>query len=150
MATELLIRQSIEAAAPADILWKILTNFRIHSPLHVRLQRRKRMESRLTAALAWRSRWHALRQGQHRFDRSAPRPGLDGFDPNSTMADIPANYLTMTYKLTPLSERVTQLEITQGDFSKVENGQKRYQDSLGGFEILETIKMLAEQQAHSF
>ena len=55
----------------------------------------------------------------------------------------------MTYTLTRLGDRSTKLEITQGDFSKVENGQKRYQDSLGGSEILEKIKLLAEQQAHS-
>jgi hypothetical protein len=51
----------------------------------------------------------------------------------------------MTYSLKERNDRVSALEITQGDFSKVENGQKRYEDSSsGGDSILPEIKKLAE------
>ena len=38
------------------------------------------------------------------------------FDPNSTMEDIPENYLHVTYELTE-GNGVTSLTVTQGDYS---------------------------------
>jgi uncharacterized protein YndB with AHSA1/START domain len=146
---ELLIRQSIEAAAPADILWKILTNSEFIRQYMFGCNAESGWKP--GSPLLWRGAVDGTLYVKGNIVSIDPPRSLiyTVFDPNSTMADIPANYLTMTYKLTPLTERVTQLEITQGDFSKVENGQKRYQDSLDGSEILETIKTLAEQQAYS-
>jgi uncharacterized protein YndB with AHSA1/START domain len=68
-------------------------------------------------------------------------------DPNSAIADIPSNYLTLTYDLKERKGDGSVLHITQGDFAKVENGQNRYKDSLGGGDsILVGIKKLAEAQ----
>lgn len=70
------------------------------------------------------------------------------FDPNSDTPDIPENYLTVTYRLEP-REGQTELFVTQGDFSKVADGAKRYQDANNQGEgwnpVLLQVKQLAEQ-----
>jgi uncharacterized protein YndB with AHSA1/START domain len=67
------------------------------------------------------------------------------FDPNSQYTDVPSNYLIMTCDLKPLSPCATHLEFTQGDFSKVQDGENRYQHSNNGdLSILNKIKSLAE------
>ena len=69
------------------------------------------------------------------------------FDPNNTaIEDIPENYLTVTYSLTD-NEGKTNLNVTQGDYAKVADGQKRYDEAMnaGGWEsILAEIKKLVE------
>ncbi len=69
-------------------------------------------------------------------------------DPNNTeVPDIPENYLTVTYELKEENGK-TVLTVSQGDYSKVANGEKRYDDTIegGGWtSILEAIKMLLEE-----
>jgi uncharacterized protein YndB with AHSA1/START domain len=69
-------------------------------------------------------------------------------DPNNTdIEDIPENYLTVTYDLNEENGQ-TILTVTQGDYSKVADGEKRYEDSYNNGEgwnpILVEIKKLAE------
>jgi uncharacterized protein YndB with AHSA1/START domain len=70
-------------------------------------------------------------------------------DPNSTIKDIPENYLTVTYVLKEENGHVT-LTVTQGDYATVADGDKRYQDSYNGGEgwnpILVAIKELVEKE----
>lgn len=54
------------------------------------------------------------------------------FDPNSTMEDLPVNYVNMSYEL-ELVEKGTKLTIIQGDFSAAENGAQRYEESKKGW-----------------
>jgi hypothetical protein len=69
------------------------------------------------------------------------------FDPNSAIADTPSNYLTVSYLLSKRGDHGSLLEITQGDFASVENGQKRYEDSNDGDNsMLVTIRKLAETE----
>lgn len=69
------------------------------------------------------------------------------FDPNSTLEDIPQNYVTVTYTLTPKGSQ-TLLEVTQGDFAHVADGERRYKetynDGQGWTPILVEIKKLVE------
>lgn len=67
-------------------------------------------------------------------------------DPNSDIEDIPANYLTVTYELKSSGSQ-TELHVSQGDYSKVAQGQKRYEDTKnGGWDmILSKIKEIVEQ-----
>jgi len=71
------------------------------------------------------------------------------FDPNSTIEDKPENYLTVTYFLEEQNGKTT-LTVTQGDYSKVEDGERRYTESYNNGEgwnpILVEIKKLVEQQ----
>lgn len=67
-------------------------------------------------------------------------------DPNSGIADIPENYLTVTYELKE-EKGETQLTATQGDYSIVGDGEKRFRETLdgGGWQpILVEIKKLVE------
>lgn len=69
-------------------------------------------------------------------------------DPHSTIEDIPENYLTVTYDLKKENDH-TVLTVTQGDYSTVADGEKRYQDSYNNGEgwnpILIAIKELVER-----
>src|SRR5690606_21685932 len=49
------------------------------------------------------------------------------FDPHGTIPNILENYLTVTYNLENAKKQTT-LTVNQGDFSKVANGEKRYQE----------------------
>ncbi|HEY5462034.1 MAG TPA: SRPBCC domain-containing protein [Hanamia sp.] len=67
-------------------------------------------------------------------------------DPNSGIADIPANYLTVTYDLKEENGQ-TELTATQGDYSTVGDGEKRFRETLdgGGWNpILIQIKKMLE------
>lgn len=69
------------------------------------------------------------------------------FDPNSTMPDIPENYLSVTYDLNSENGN-TILTVTQGDYSKVAEGQRRYEQAYDNGEgwnpILNAIKKMIE------
>jgi uncharacterized protein YndB with AHSA1/START domain len=69
------------------------------------------------------------------------------FDPTSTMDDIAENYLTVTYDLS-LEHGHTVLVVTQGDYTKVANGDRRYEEAYNNGEgwdpILLEIKKILE------
>jgi uncharacterized protein YndB with AHSA1/START domain len=72
--------------------------------------------------------------------------GYSVFDPHASYADILENYTTVTCRLTKAGEQI-RLEINQGDFSKVAEGQKRYDESMAGGgwrSILDQIKVICE------
>lgn len=68
-------------------------------------------------------------------------------DPHSNIDDISENYLQVTYELIPHGNQ-TLLQVTQGDYSTVAEGERRYRDSYNGGEgwnlILREIKKLVE------
>lgn len=68
-------------------------------------------------------------------------------DPNATMADIPENYLNVTYELKEQSGH-TNLTIFQDGFEEAADGEKRYTDVQNNGEgwnpILVEIKKLVE------
>lgn len=69
------------------------------------------------------------------------------FDPNSSMEDIPENYLTVTYTLKEENDQ-TILTVTQGDYNEVGEGERRYKESYNNGEgwnpILMEIKKILE------
>ena len=68
-------------------------------------------------------------------------------DPNGTIENIPANYLHVTYTLAQENGH-TNLSVCMGDYTKVAEGEKRYNDSIAGggwVVILEAIKKVVEQ-----
>ena len=67
------------------------------------------------------------------------------FDPNMGIADVPSNYLTVTYELSHHDGQTT-LKLSQGDFAKVEQGEKRFNDAGEGWNpLLTKIKELVEK-----
>lgn len=69
------------------------------------------------------------------------------FDPNSSMMDVPENYLTVKYELIE-AEDMTQLLVSQGDYNLVAEGERRFQEAFNHGEgwnpILVQIKTLVE------
>jgi uncharacterized protein YndB with AHSA1/START domain len=68
-------------------------------------------------------------------------------DPNSGIADIPENYLHVTYALSP-TDGGTELTVTQDGYEHAEKGKERYDDAVkaGGWSsILAVIKDLLEK-----
>lgn len=68
-------------------------------------------------------------------------------DPNSAIEDIPENYLTVTYSLAEENGE-TIFTVTQGDYNKVADGERRYLEAYNNGEgwnpILTEIKKVAE------
>ena len=68
-------------------------------------------------------------------------------DPNAAIEDVSENYLTVTYSLAGENGQ-TILNVTQGDYSKVAEGERRYIEAYNGGEgwnpILVEIKKLVE------
>ena len=145
---ELIIRKSVEVAAPIETLWKVLTDSEF-IPQYM---------FGCIAETDWKPGspllWKGAADGKlyvkgdvvsvdppHRLEYTI-------FDPNSTVPDIPENYLTMTYELQEKSDGASALEIVQGDYAKVADGQRRYEHSLEGDDfVLIGIKKLAESAA---
>jgi len=68
------------------------------------------------------------------------------FDPNSELPDVPANYTKVTYKLTG-DHGKTKLSVTDGDFAKVGDGEKRFNESQSGWHmVLNKLKEEVEKQ----
>lgn len=66
------------------------------------------------------------------------------FNPHMGHADVPENYLTGEYQLSH-SDGVTTINIVQGDFAKVDDGQKRYTEAQGAWDFaLQKLKALLE------
>ena len=66
------------------------------------------------------------------------------FDPDSEEKVDPENFLSVTMKLVPEGDK-TLLKVAQGEFSKVSNAQKRYEETLIGWEYaLSGLKNLLE------
>jgi uncharacterized protein YndB with AHSA1/START domain len=146
--TELLIRKSIAIDTPAEILWKVLTDNEF-IPKYM-FSCFAESDWKPGSPLLWKGTGdHKLYvKGQVVSFEPHHRLVYTVFDPNSTLADRPSNYLTMTYELKDLGKEGTLLEITQGDFAQVEDGERRYQHTIAcGDSMLEQIKELAEAQS---
>jgi uncharacterized protein YndB with AHSA1/START domain len=68
------------------------------------------------------------------------------FDLNEKYSDVPSNYVQATYELTPKLGK-TVLSVTQGDYSRVEDGLKRFTDADGSWnKALNALKTLVEKK----
>jgi uncharacterized protein YndB with AHSA1/START domain len=145
---ELLIRKNIEVDAPVETLWKILTDSEFIRQYMFGCN--AETDWKPGSPLLWRGAADGKLYVKGNIVSIDPphRLAYTIFDPNSTIADIPANYLTMTYSLKK-NGAGSVLEITQGDFSTVADGENRYQHSLDGDDtVLNGIKKIAEAESH--
>lgn len=62
------------------------------------------------------------------------------------LADVPANYVPVTFVLTPTS-RGTRVEVTQGDFAGAERAKERYEETRAAWgPTLERFRKVAEEE----
>lgn len=145
--SELFTHETIDISAPAAAVWALLTDPRLT----------KQYMFGCEAISDWKPGspliWRGELEGKPmvfvtgRVVTFEPHSLLayTTFDPNGGLADVPENHVTMTCRLTPLSPTVTRLELSQGDFSQVQNGAARYADAMkGGDGLLLKLKQLAE------
>lgn len=145
--SELVIRKTVEIDAPVSTVWKVLTdNDLIQQYMFGCYAETDWLPG---SPLLWKGvadgklyvKGHVVAiEAPHRLEYTV-------IDPNSDIEDIPANYLKMTYDLKEDGEGSMVLEIAQGDFATVANGQKRYEDVMAGDDhLMQAIKKLAEAQ----
>jgi uncharacterized protein YndB with AHSA1/START domain len=147
--TERFIRRTVEIEAPADTLWKILTDNEF-IPQYM-FGCNAETDWKPGSPLLWKGAADGKLyvkgevvtfEAPHLFEYTVIDPN------NPALADIPENYLTMSFTVIDRGENASTLEIKQGDFTAVANGEQRYNDTVGGDDfILIGIKKLAEAQA---
>lgn len=144
------VKSEIAIKATASEIWNLLTNPE---------QTKKYMFGCETvsdwkpgSSLLWKGMWEGKEMVFVKGHIINIDPGktlvYSTIDPNnSEIPDIPENYLIVTYSLTE-NNGETVLTVTQGDYSKVADGERRYQEAFNGGEgwnpVLKEIKQLAE------
>lgn len=149
MSKQLIITNSITINAPAAKVWEVLTNPE---------QTKKYMfgcetvsDWKTGSTLLWRMDYEGKEyiavKGKITAIEQDKFLAYTTIDPNSGIADIPENYLNVTYELSPVNGQ-TLLTVTQGDYSRVADGARRYEESyndgIGWNPILVEIKKVAE------
>jgi uncharacterized protein YndB with AHSA1/START domain len=144
--SQLVIRKQVEIDAPPSTIWKALTENEFI----------QQYMFNCVAETDWQPGspllWKGVADGKLYVKGNivavdAPhRLVYTVIDPNSsTIADIPANYLTMTFVLKPNNNHGSVLEVSQGDYSTVAEGQRRYKETLESDDmVLKGIKKVAE------
>ncbi|QVL32476.1 SRPBCC domain-containing protein [Telmatocola sphagniphila] len=144
---ELTIRESIHIQAPAAKVWDVLTQ-----PEYTRQYMfgcAAVTDWKVGSPLDWKGTYEGKEMTFVSGKILSMEPGYalvyTTFDPNVNYKDLPENYMRVTYRLTPKDHGV-MLEVTQGDFSKVENAEKRYTETASGWPmVLENVKAIAEK-----
>ncbi|TLV03005.1 SRPBCC domain-containing protein [Dyadobacter luticola] len=151
MAEPLIISNSIQIAAPVEKVWDALVNPE---------QTKKYMFGCETVS-DWQPGSELLWKGEYEGKEMVFVKGeiveidppklliYTTIDSNSDIDDTSENYLRVTYELIPEGNGTT-LNVSQGDYSTVANGESRYQDSYNNGEgwnpILVEIKKLVESE----
>jgi uncharacterized protein YndB with AHSA1/START domain len=150
MRQPLIVKNTINIHATADLVWDALTNPN---------QTKKYMfgcealsDWKEGSALIWKGNFNGVElvavKGNIVKIRQDRFLSYTTIDPNSNLPDLPQNYLTVTYDLEE-KEGGTQLTVSQGDYSTVAEGDKRYQETIDGggwAPILDAIQKLVEAE----
>ena len=146
----LIIENTIVINAPASVVWNALVNPE---------QTKKYMfgcealsDWKVGSPLIWKGEYEGKEMifvKGHIVDIQPEKfLAYTAIDPNSTIVDTPENYLTVTYTLSSVKGQTT-LTVTQGDYSTVAEGERRYQEAYNNGEgwnpILRVIKKLVEE-----
>ena len=149
MAKELIVKNEITINASALKVWDALTN---------PAQTKKYMfgceaisDWKPGSPLLWKGVWEGKEMVFVKGTIVKIEPGkflaYTTIDPNSTIEDIPENYLTVTYSLSEKNGQ-TIFTVTQGNYATVAEGEKRYKEAYNNGEgwnpILVEIKKLVE------
>lgn len=143
------IKNSITINAPASKVWEVLTQTE-HTKIYM-FGCSAISDWKVGSSLLWNGSYEGVEMTfvKGSIVEIIPKVKLiyTVFDPNSTIEDIPENYLNVTYELLEADGRTT-LNVTQGDYNKVAEGERRYQESYNNGEvwnpILLQMKKIAE------
>lgn len=144
MADELVVKRSIEIKAPAKRIWELLTD-----PGHtVKYMFGCEVVSDWTigSPLIWKGAADGVVyvKGNLVALEKEKLFSFTVFDPNAGIEDTPSNYTTVAMELTS-GNGSTTLNVTQGDFTGVVDGQNRFLSAEAGWDsVLPRIKELAE------
>jgi uncharacterized protein YndB with AHSA1/START domain len=151
MDTPRFITNTILIQAPADKVWNALTN---------PAETKKYMFGCETVSdwqagspLLWEGEWEGKKmvfvKGHIANIRPKEHLSYTVFDPNNpAMEDVPQNYLTVTYDL-HAEGTGTRLTVTQGDYNKVADGERRYNESYNGGEGWNRILVKIKEQVEA-
>lgn len=147
MADEMIMRDSVEIKAPPETVWHVLTRPEFTKQFMFGCEAISDWQAGST--LVWRVASNGVIQVKGNIVSIDPPRSLQytTFGPNTPYNDEPSNYLMVTLELEP-RDADTVLNVSQGDFAGVEDGTKRYDESVAGWQsVLPKIKDLAESQA---
>jgi len=147
MEKELIVKKSVKIKADAAKVWEALTN-----PEYTR-----QYMFGCDVASDWKAGspilWKGFSEGKDVVYVKGSIVSIEPekllqyttFDPNSKLEDIPSNYVTASYELNTEGEH-TLFKVTQGDFAKIADGEKRYNDTSAGWDfVLPKLKQLLEK-----
>jgi uncharacterized protein YndB with AHSA1/START domain len=150
MMNPLMITAQIEINAPVEKVWNALID-----PLYTKRYMfgcAPVSDWRIGSPLIWKGEFDGKEleavTGKIVSFKEQKHLAYTTFDPHGTLPDIPENHTTVTYDLIKEGE-ATLLKVTQGDFSKVGDGERRYKDTMssGGWQgILMEIKKILEDE----
>lgn len=147
---KMIVENTITINAPAEKVWDVLTN----------PQQTKRYMFGCETVSNWKPGSPLIWQMQYEGKDFVPVKGtivkIDPnkylhytvIDPNSSMPDIPENYLSVEYALAPQGNN-TELKVTQSGFEHAANGEARFKEAYNNGEgwnpIMVQIKQIAEE-----
>lgn len=142
------LKFTIDINTSAENLWKVLTDPEI-VPHYM---------YGTIPETTWKSgdeiRWNAIQDGKtityvNGFIKKVDEPvnlNYTVFPTMSELENVPENHLMIENIIEKKSDKLCQLTIIASDFTKVADGEKRYNDSINGWEAtLPKIKELAEK-----
>jgi uncharacterized protein YndB with AHSA1/START domain len=149
MSHPLIVKSTIRIHAQAEKVWKALTD---------PAETKKYMfgcealsDWKEGSPLIWKGNFNGVELVAVKGAILKIQPGKSlvytAIDPNSPIPDLPENYLTVSYDLEEEDGQIL-LTATQGDYSTVADGEKRYQHTVdgGGWDpILAEVKKLVEE-----
>jgi len=149
MAEQLIVKNSIAINAPAAKVWDALIN--PEKTKEYMFGCETVSDWNVGSELLWRGQYEGKEMVFVKGEIVEIEPEkmlvYTTIDPNSDIEDTPENYVSVTYELVP-QDGQTVLNVSQGDFSTVANGESRYKDAYNNGEgwnpILVEIKKLVE------
>lgn len=150
MSQPLIVTNTITIHAPASKVWDALVNPEMTRKYMFGCEALS--DWKPGSPLLWKGNFNGVEMIAVKGNIISIDPGkrlvYTTIDPNNpAVPDLPENYLTVTCDLQNQDNQTTLLTVSQGDYSTVAEGAKRYEHTVAGggwTPILDQIKQLLE------
>ncbi len=147
MSQELTIRNEITIEASPEQVWDVLTNPKTTPQYMYGCE--VLCDWQIGSPILWKGVQDGIVYVKGNLVEFRPHSAFafTVFDPHGNYPDIPQNHLKARYTLKE-EAGATLLAVTQGDYSQVAEGSKRYEDTMaqGGWgSVLEAIQKIAQE-----